>query len=104
MQAILEQIRNLERLYAAGYEDSFLDRSLRKIVAYQLSRDQEDFKTLEKDLREFEQRYGMDSAAFFSRYTEGQMGDAADFVEWSALYKMYTRLRARLNILRGQEA
>jgi hypothetical protein len=104
MQATLEQIRNLERLYSEGYEDSFLDRSLRKIVAHQLARDQSDLAGLEKDLAELEARYDMDSEEFYVRYREGQLGDDADFVEWSALYQMVTRLRARLSILRGQEA
>jgi len=103
MQATLDQIRSLERLYTEGYEDSFLDRALHKIINHQLTRDQADFETLKNDLESFERRYRMDSSTFFSQYNAGLLGDEADLVEWSALYKMYTRLRARLNILRGAE-
>jgi hypothetical protein len=104
MQATIEQVRNLERLYIEGYEDSFIDRSLRKIISHQLARDEADLEVLSKDLSAFEQQYGMTSDEFFSRYQEGELGDEIDFVEWNALYKMYSRLRRRLNILRGQEA
>jgi len=104
MQATLEQIKNLERLYAEGYEDSFLDRSLRKIIAHQLARDRADLASLENDIAALEMRYEMDSDAFVKRYRNGELGDAADFVEWNASYKMVVRLRARLNILQGQEA
>jgi hypothetical protein len=104
MQATLERIKSLERIYLEGYEDSFLDQSLQKIIAYQLARDRADLEVLEQDLTELEQRYSMSSEAFFRRYEQGKMKDDADFVEWSALYKMYTRVRARLDILRGHEA
>ncbi len=104
MQATLERIRSLERLYVEGYEDSFLDRSLRKIFTHQLARDQANLEMLEEDLRELEARYNMNSDVFFERYTRGQLGDEADFVEWSALCKMSARLRARLEILQGQDA
>jgi predicted transcriptional regulator len=74
MQATLEQIRRLERLYAEGYEDSFLDRSLRKIIAHQVARDQADLAGLEKGLAELAARYNMDFEEFYTRYREGQLG------------------------------
>jgi hypothetical protein len=104
MKATLEQIRSLEQIYIEGYEDSFLDRALHKIVAHQLARDEADLRTLRADLDEFERRYSLSSDEFFHRYRQGQMSDEADFVEWHALYRMYTKLRTRLNILQGQSA
>ncbi len=104
MRTTLEKIRNLEQIYTGGYEDSFLDRALHKIVAHQLARDQADLRTLREDLDELERRYGMRSDEFFRRYQQGQMGDEADFMEWNALYRMHTKLRTRLSILQGQGA
>ena len=103
MSAILEQIKSLERIYTEGYADSFLDRSLQKIVAYQLARDQADLAVLEQDLNALEEEYGMDSEEFHRRYSEGELSDDVDFMEWNALYKMYTRLWARLDILQGRD-
>ena len=42
----------------------------------------------ERDLREFEKRYGMDSATFYRQFEAGELGDAMDFFEWSGLYEL----------------
>jgi hypothetical protein len=43
----------------------------------------------------------MRSDEFAQRYRKGAMGDAADFVEWNALYRMYTKVQNRLSLLQG---
>ncbi|MBC8265287.1 MAG: hypothetical protein H8E47_14335 [Anaerolineales bacterium] len=42
----------------------------------------------ERDLREFERGYGMESAAFYRRFEAGELGDAMDFFEWAGLYEL----------------
>ena len=42
----------------------------------------------ERDLREFEERYSMDSATFYRRFEAGELGDAMDFCEWAGLYEL----------------
>jgi hypothetical protein len=101
MEATLEKIRSLEQIYIAGYEDSFLDSALHKIISHQLSRDQADLKVLQQDLAELERKYGMRSEEFYERFQAGQMSDEADFMEWNVLYKMATKLQNRLDILQG---
>ena len=101
MEVILEKIRGLEQIYIKGYEDSFLDNALQKIISHQLARDQADLWVLQRDLAELERRYGISSEEFYGRFQAGQMSDEADFMEWNALYKMATKLRNRLSILRG---
>ncbi len=102
MYATLEKVRNLEQIYVRGYEDDFLDRALHKILAHQVASDQTSLRTLRADLDELERRYGMRSDVFAQRYSQGQTGDEADFVEWNALYRMHSKLQARLSILQGQ--
>ena len=102
MEATLQKIRSLEQIYIKGYEDSFLDNALQKIISHQLSRDQADLQVLQQDLAEMERKYGISSEAFYERFQAGQMSDEADFMEWNALYKMTTKLRNRLGILHGQ--
>ena len=41
----------------------------------------------------YEQRYQMSSADFYARYQKGDMGDAADFVEWAGDYQHYLQLK-----------
>ena len=102
MEAILEKIRSLEQIYIKGYEDSFLDNALQKIISHQLARDQADLKVLQQDLAELERRYGISSEKFYERFQASQMSDEADFMEWNVLYKMSAKLRNRLGILQGQ--
>jgi len=102
MEAMLEKLKSLEQIYIKGYEDSFLDSALQKIISHQLARDQADLEVLQQDLAEMERKYGMSSGEFYERFQAGQMNDEADFMEWNALYKMATKLRHRLSILQGQ--
>jgi hypothetical protein len=102
MEATLEKIRSLEQIYVEGYEDSFLDNALQKIISHQLARDQADLQVLQQDLAELERQYGISSEEFYERFQAGQMSDEADFMEWNALYKMAAKLRTRLGILQGQ--
>lgn len=42
----------------------------------------------ERDLRDFEQRYSMESTVFYCRFEAGELGDATDFFEWAGLYEL----------------
>lgn len=44
---------------------------------------------LEMHLKAFEQHYQMQSEDFYRRFQQGQLGDSADFFEWSAVYAMH---------------
>jgi hypothetical protein len=91
MEATLTKIKNLERIYIGNYGDDFIDRALDKLMAQQRADDEASLRVLQADLAELEQRYGMASDVFAQGYRKGAMGDAADFVEWNALYRMYCK-------------
>lgn len=101
MEATLEKIKYLEHVYVGGDGDDFMDRALRKLVAHQLAEDKAALSTLRADLVELERRYGLRSEEFAQRYRQGYLDDSADFVEWNALYRMFMKLQARLNIIQG---
>lgn len=44
----------------------------------------------------YEQRYQMSSADFYARYQKGDMGDAAEFVEWAGDYQHYMQLKEEM--------
>ena len=101
METTLTRIKSLEQIYIGGYGDDFMDRALDKLLAQQRSEDEVSLRVLRADLEELERRYSMTSDAFVQRYRQGAMGDDADFVEWNALFRMYTRLQNRLSLLQG---
>jgi hypothetical protein len=94
----------LEQLCTAGFQDSFLDKALRKIISRQIALDEADLKRVNKELAEFERQYDLGSAVFWERFQAGQMEDTADFMEWNVFCKMRNRITSRLRILRGDES
>ena len=49
-----------------------------------------------RSLVAYEQRYQMSSSDFYTQYQRGEMGDAADMVEWAGDYQHYLQLKAEL--------
>ena len=46
---------------------------------------------LAKQLQAYETKYQMDSAEFFTRYSQGRTADDEAFVEWAGNYQHYIR-------------
>jgi len=44
-------------------------------------------RLVEDEIREFEERYEIDSHKFLSKFEKGEMGDSQDFFEWWGLLR-----------------
>ncbi len=95
------ELNRLQKLYAAGFQNTFLDTAVHKIIARQIARDEADLQRINTDLARYETQYNMESAHFWAQYQAGQLADTADFMEWHVLCKMQQRIQNRLDILRG---
>ncbi len=73
--------------------------ALDKILAREIEHTRQLQARLAGQLAGFEERYGLDSADFCARYEGGEMGDAVDFVEWSATVEMLANAEERLTLL-----
>ncbi|MFG6095891.1 hypothetical protein SPB21_11590 [Leptothoe sp. ISB3NOV94-8A] len=51
---------------------------------------------LAKQLYEYEIKYKMDSAEFFTQYSQGETSDDEVFVEWAGNYQHYLALHQEL--------
>ncbi|MDB9526925.1 hypothetical protein PN498_13075 [Oscillatoria sp. CS-180] len=51
---------------------------------------------LAKQLNTYETQYQMDSVEFFNKYSQGQISDDEDFVEWASDYQHYLALHQEL--------
>ena len=49
-----------------------------------------------KRLSVYEDRYRMESEAFFDKFRKGQLDDSVDFVEWSNDYQHYMAIRLEI--------
>jgi hypothetical protein len=94
-------LSNLQDLYATGFQDTFLDNALNKIVERQIERDESDLARIRTDQTQFERDYEMASADFWRLYQTGQMADTIDNFEWNVLCKAQERIEKRLAIQRG---
>ena len=106
MVTTLEKVRRLEKYIAfdSSAVDHVLDMTVEKLLAREIERMRELKARLTDQLAEFEERYALESADFYTRYEDGEMGDAMDFVEWSATVEMLKNAERRLTLLALEKA
>lgn len=99
-QQTLLKIQSLEQLYRNGYQSSTVDAAIEKLVGIEQARVEHELARLQDRLCNFEEQYHISSAEFYRRFQAGEMGDEADFFEWSAFYQMWLSTRDQLNLLK----
>jgi len=97
----VETLSRLEALYQRGYHDELVDRTLGKLLDFEREKAHRELRALQAELQRFEAQYQQASAAFYQRFQQGELGDAADYFEWSACYDMYQTVLIRLTTLNG---
>jgi hypothetical protein len=75
------------------------DRVVDKLLEGVLARYRQHLVVYERELKEFEQQYQLDSASFYQRFEAGALGDAMDFFEWSGLYELKQALAEKIRKL-----
>lgn len=84
----MDTLYKLEVLKDTYSDEAELDLILGKLLDVSLSQHRLRLERYERDLREFERRYRMESATFYRRFEAGELGDAMDFFEWAGLYEL----------------
>ena len=106
MSTVLSKVKRLEEYMAstnASSLDNVLELTIDKLLDRETSRLISQKARLEQQLADFELRYSLSSEEFYERFEQGELGDAMDFVEWSATYEMAANLQRRLSILGREE-
>lgn len=91
--------QKLEVLRQAYTDEAQLEPVLDKLLDMTLDQHRRRLARYERDLREFEQRYGLDSATFRQRFEAGELGDAMDYFEWAGLYDLRQDLLEKIRHL-----
>jgi hypothetical protein len=86
LKKILNQVKDSET-FAQGF------------IHYQIAELQKSNLNIKLDLKEFEKKYKMTSEAFYTKFTQGELDDAEDFMSWSGLYEMFCQNQNQLNEL-----
>jgi hypothetical protein len=102
MTSVLSKVRKLEEyisLTNASSLDRVLGLTIDKLIAREISRLTSQKAKLEGQLVDFERKYSLNSKEFYEKFERGELGDAMDFVEWSATYEMVKNLERQLATL-----
>lgn len=97
-----KRLQTLAQLYEQGQVSELMDRTLDKLLAHEAEVCRIQLEQLQRDLADFEQKYGLSSTEFYQQFQAGQTDDRMDYVEWASLVQMVTNLRERLHLLTGE--
>lgn len=95
----MNTLQKLELLKDTYSDQAELDQILGKLLYVALSQHRLRLEKYDRDLREFEQRYKMESSIFYQRFEAGELGDEVDFFEWSSLYELRQDIREKIHRL-----
>jgi hypothetical protein len=98
---VISKIKILEELAKLGSDDEVFINAIDKLTKYKINELEKDINDIEISLKEFEEKYGLESTEFIKKFESCEMGDEMDFMEWASLYDMKERLKNRLNIVKG---
>ena len=101
MQQTLAKVRNLEKFIQKYGEDVVISQTINKMLEYKIREYDEEINRLNKVLKKFERKYKKESSVFFDEFNKGRLGDDMDFIEWSSLYQMRSRLIEKKAELEG---
>jgi hypothetical protein len=100
-QQTLFKIQSLEQLYRAGYHSDTVDTTIDKLIAIEQAHAKQESARLEATLHRFEKEYQLSSEDFYHQFQAGELGDEADFFEWSAFYQMWLSSQKQINLLKA---
>ena len=97
----LEKVRRFERYLKLtnGHADKTVDAVLDKLLDRKRAELTQHRNDMLAELAAFEKRYGIESSQFFEKFQLGELGDAADFFDWSATWQMYNSVEKYLHAL-----
>ena len=99
MVQALVQVQKLEKYLRDCGEDKIISMTLSKLFNYKIQEYENHIKELTLAMKEYEQKYKMNSMDFYQAFTVGRLGDAMDFVDWSSMYQMLNRIMKRKHLL-----
>jgi hypothetical protein len=94
---LIKQLRLLQALVEQdGMGDEVTEMTISKLLHYEVEKLRGRQRQMEEKLSAFEAQYHLNTEEFCRRFREGQLGDAMDFLEWSALADMHLETSQRL--------
>lgn len=95
----MNKIHMLQEVYQKDYHSDMADRVLGKLIKLERDKAQRELMEYQDVLRSFEERHQMPSVLFFERFQRRELGDDADYFEWSAMCDICRSVQERLAAL-----
>ena len=99
MSTLLKKVEAMEKVGAGG----IADQALEKLIQLHLQKYEKQIEEVQEELEPFEQQYGMSSEECHRRFMSGELGDAADFIEWMGIYDNLLFYYERVRTLRAAD-
>ena len=103
-QTTTVKLQWLLQSYENGYRDDVIDLVVDKLVDGRLNQMEVVIQELQEYLDAYEQQYNMPTSEFLTQYEAGQLGDDANYFEWSSLYKLQHQEQAQLHEMKSAYA
>ena len=97
MTALQKRVEAMEKVGAGP----LADEALRKLIHLQLQKYEKQLQAALRELEPLERQRGMTSDECHRRFVAGELGDAADIMEWMGLYEDVLLYRERIVTLRA---
>lgn len=94
-----DTFQKLETLKDTFTDNLELNHILTKLLGVLQNQYQLRLDRYARDLRDYEERYGMDTRTFHERFEAGELGDSADFFEWDGIYNLHLDLMEKIRRL-----
>jgi hypothetical protein len=95
MSALQRRVEAMEKVGAGA----LADQALQKLIRLHVQKYEKQLEEVQRELEPFERQYSMSSEECHRRFMAGELGDAADIVEWMGLYDNVLLYRERVETL-----
>ena len=71
------------------------------VIAYQVAELKRGILNLKVDIKAYEKKHKLSSAAFYKRFSQGKMDDREEYMLWAGLYELLNKNEKKLQGLEG---
>ena len=93
---VMDTVHKLEVLKDSFSNNLELGHVLTKLLSVVINQYQLRLERYARDLKDYEEKYGMDTPSFHERFDAGKLGDSLDFFEWDGLYDLHRDLTEKI--------
>ncbi len=100
---VLNNLHTSETLIKKGFKSNMLGRAINKLMALEITKTTRELRGIETRIQEFEEKYGMNSKSFETKFHAGLTDDSADSMEWISFIEMKEAILQKIQLLQERD-